>query len=141
MITSISPNGISFVKAREGFKPKVYNDNGKPAIAYWHDLLPGESFPAGIDAVSGEALLIKDVAKIYPTINKLAPQANQNQFDALCSFGYNLGTAKLAKMLSHGFQNVSAQIPRWNKKDVKGVLIADAGLTARRALEVTLFNS
>jgi GH24 family phage-related lysozyme (muramidase) len=141
MITSISQNGINFIKRCEGFKPQVYSDNGKPAIAYGHDLLPGESFPDGIDEANGTLLLINNVAKLYPTLAKLAPQANQNQFDALCSFGYNLGITKLEKMLSHGFRWVPTQMPRWCYKEVAGVMVKDPGLVARRAEEVALFKS
>jgi GH24 family phage-related lysozyme (muramidase) len=141
MITSISQNGINFIKRCEGFRPKVYNDNGKPAIAYGHDLLPGESFPNGIDEAGGTVLLAKDAAKLYPTINKMAPQANQNQFDACCSFGYNLGDGDLVKMLSHGLKWAPVKMPLYHYKSVGGKMVSDPSLVARRAEEVKLFKS
>lgn len=137
----ISENGINFIKRNEGFRTKVYNDNGKPAIGYGHDLLPGESFPSGITQDKADDLLADDVSKLYPTLEKMAPKANQNQFDALCDFGFNLGVGDLHTMLSHGFEWASVQIPKWHYKKVNGTMVSDDGLVERRSLEVKLFNS
>lgn len=141
MITSISSNGVKFIQAREGFSAKVYSDNGKPAIGNGHDLLPGESFPNGIDMAESEALLRKDAAKLYPILARLAPGANQNQFDSLCSFGYNLGGDDLAKLLSHGLKWAPVKMPLYHYKSVGGKMVSDPSLVARRAEEVKLFKS
>ncbi|MGO8792923.1 MAG: lysozyme [Terriglobia bacterium] len=134
----ISENGIRFIESFEGFAGKVYNDVGHPAIGYGHDLQPGESYPDGITQPEAEALLIQDVNTRYaPVVNGLIPSdCTQNQFDALCSFAYNLGTGSLGTMLAHGWDQVPVQIPRWNK--VSGQ--PNAGLTARRQAEVELFQ-
>jgi GH24 family phage-related lysozyme (muramidase) len=137
----LSRNGILFIEKNEGFRPTVYNDNGKKAIGYGHDLLPGESFPNGITQPEAEELLQKDAEKLYPIIEKLAPQVNQNQFDSLVDFGFNLGVERLEKMLSHGVKWAPVQIPKWCYEEVRGVQVKNPNLEARRLEEVKLFNS
>jgi len=117
----------------------VYDDNGKPCIGYGHDLLSGESFPHGITQPQAEALLIKDVEKLYPVLGKLA--LTQNQFDSLCDFGFNLGGGDLVKMLSHGLKWAPVKMPLYHYKEVDGKMVSDPGLVARRAEEVKLFKS
>ena len=132
-----SESGIQFIKQNEGFSANVYNDNGRQAIGYGHDLLPEESFAAGISLDEADLLLRKDLARRYePAVNALIPPyCTQGQFDALADFAYNLGVGSLRTMLSHGWEQVPQQIPRWNH--VNGV--ENAGLTARRQAEVKMF--
>jgi lysozyme len=139
-----SPNGIQFIKTNEGFVSLVSNDNGKQAIGYGHDLLPGELvlYSHGISEPDAAALLIKDLSiRFEPAVNRLAPQANQNQFDALVDFCYNLGPGDLATMLHHGFDQVGANILAWCYEEKDGVEVKSEGLEARRAKELTLFNT
>ncbi len=136
----ISANGITFIKSNEGFVGTVYDDNGKPAIGYGHDLAPGEAaaYADGITQEQAEALLLHDLVPIQTALSTtVPPTCTQGQWDALCDFGYNLGVGALKTMLAHGWQDVPNQIPRWNL--VKGV--ASPGLTARRTKEVQMFNS
>jgi lysozyme len=140
MRTSI--NGIRFIEHNEGFRSSVYRDNTKSAIGYGHDLLPGESFPNGITPQQAANLLIQDLStKFEPPVNRLAPEANQNQFDALVDFCYNLGPPALATMLHHGLAQVPTQIPAWCYEDVKGVEVKNPDLESRRQSEVQLFNT
>jgi lysozyme len=68
---------------------------------------------------------------------------NQNQFDALVAFAFNVGvgaegSSTLVKLLNSGdYAGAAAQFPRWNK--VNGV--PSEGLTRRRAAEQALFLS
>ena len=96
---------------------------GKPCIGYGHDLLSGESFPNGITQPEAEALLVKDVAKLYPIIGKLV--LTQNQFDSLADFGFNLGSGCLEKLLSHGLKWVATVMPKYCYKEVAGVMVKD----------------
>jgi lysozyme len=133
----ISPAGIAFIESNEGLVVHVYNDNGRRAIGYGHDLLPGESFPDGITQEQAEALLFRDLVPVQAALTSLVPQdCTQDQWDALCDFAYNLGIGSLKTMLAHGWDQVPLQIPRWNL--VNGA--ATPGLTARRKAEVALFN-
>jgi len=133
-----SPKGIAFIEHNEGLRLTVYNDTGKPAIGYGHDLLPGEGFPNGITQDQATAILAHDLAtRFEPAVNRLAPQANQNQFDSLVDFCFNLGVGSLEMMLAHGWDEVTEQIPLWCH--VAGV--ENANLKARRAAEIALFNT
>ncbi len=136
-----SPNGIAFIRKNEGVRLSVYDDNGHPAIGYGHDLTQPEIFSGvyvnGITIDQAASLLQQDLTARYePSVNELAPDANQNQFDALVDFAYNLGGGALKQMLAHGWDQVTTQIPRWNH--LNGVV--HPGLTARREAEVELFN-
>ncbi len=134
---NISPTGIAFIESNEGLILLPYNDNGKQAIGYGHDLLPGESYPEGITQEQAEALLFHDLVPIQTALASLVPpDCTQNQWDALCDFGYNLGMGALKTMLGHGWDQVPVQIPRWNH--INGQVAA--GLTARRANEVKRFT-
>ena len=134
-----SEAGIAFIKRNEGFASKPYNDNGHQAIGYGHDYERGEPVPPQISQEQADALLRADLAARYePAVNKGIPvECTQNQFDALVDFAYNLGIASLAMMLNHGWEQVPAQMLRWNH--VNGAV--NPGLTARRQAEVQMFNS
>ena len=137
-----SPAGIEFIRKNEGVRLSVYDDNGHPCVGYGHDLtqqeIVSEVYVNGITINQAASLLQQDLTARYePTVNELAPDANQNQFDALVDFAYNLGGGALQLMLAHGWDKVTEQIPHWNH--VHGV--ATPGLTARREAEVELFNT
>jgi lysozyme len=134
-----SENGFNFIKGNEGLVLVISNDVGHPVIGYGHDLLPGESFPDGISTDQADLLLRKDLASRFePAVNAVIdPSCTQNQFDALCDFAYNLGTAALRMMIAHGWNEITTEIPYWNHV---GGQVND-GLTNRRAAEVLLFNS
>jgi len=138
----ISPAGIAFIESNEGFASQVYSDNGKPAIGYGHDLTLGESFPDGITQEAAAKLLLSDLEPVQAALTTLVdPSCTQNQWDALCDFAYNLGVGALKTMLSHGWEQVPAQIPLWCHERIDGVERVNAGLQARRAAEVQMFNS
>lgn len=141
-----SPVGIAMIKSMEGYSAFTYNDNGKPAIGYGHDLLAGESFPQGININQAIALLQKDLStRFEPPLNKYLEDHNialtQNQFDAWVDFAYNLGPGAAITMIAHGVDQVPAQMLRWNKKHVNGVAVEDPVLTSRRQAEVKLWTS
>ena len=134
-----SENGIAFLKRNEGFVAHVYNDNGKPAIGYGHDLLPGESYPDGITMEQADSLLRTDLlTRFEPAVNNaISPrEVTQGQFDALIDFCYNLGPANLATMLAHGWDQVPEQMPRWCHSNGE----VSPGLLARRQAEVEMWN-
>ena len=135
---TIDQAGIDFIKSFEGFSASVYTDlAGKPTIGYGHRLKPSESFPSPITEPEAESILATDLDPIDNAVSALAPQCNQNQHNALCSFGYNLGYGALATMLAHGWVQVPTQMLLWVYAG--GAIIE--GLERRRAAEVALFNS
>jgi lysozyme len=134
----ISLDGIAFIEENEGFSPNTYSDNGKWAIGFGHDLLPGESYPNGISWGTAEELLLKDLELPQMVLATLVPPScTQKQWDALCDFAYNLGAGSLRTMLAHGWEPVPAQIPRWDNENGQ----PNAGLLARREKEVQMFKS
>jgi lysozyme len=137
-----STDGVLFIENNEGLRLVVYNDKGKPCIGYGHDLLPDERFPNGITAAEATTILLNDLrTRFEPPVNRLAPWANQNQFDALVDFCFNLGPARLATMLHHGQALVSSEMPHWCYEEVDGVEVESSELLARRKKEAALFNS
>lgn len=136
-----SENGYALIRKEEGLTLTVKGDTGgKQVIGYGHDLLPGESYPNGIDEATAEFLLEHDVAKCEAVLNPLIPaDCTQNQFDALIDFEYETGNVKM--LLSHGWDQVPAQLPRWVYAHVNGVLTKLPGMVLRRAVEAGLFST
>jgi lysozyme len=90
----------------------------------------------------------EDVYPVEVAINKwvLRP-INQNQFDALMSFTFNEGAARLLASTLLRFINAgdltaaALEFPKWNKIHKNGQLVVEPGLVTRRHNEQTLFNS
>ena len=155
MANTTSQNGKNLIKQNEGTCLTVKGDNKGPQIGHGHDLTPAELasgtvniggeqviYRFGITLAQADALLDTDLAATYePAVNRQAPQANQNQFDALVDFTYNLGVGPLATMLHHGFDQAPAHIPAWCYAEIDGVEQKVPALEARRQAEVELFNT
>jgi GH24 family phage-related lysozyme (muramidase) len=89
-----------------------------------------------------ENMLRDEMAEYEGYVNNLVTvELNQNQFDAMVSWVYNLGggnlgASTLLKVLNAGdFAGVPAQMLRWNKAGGKVL----EGLTRRRQAEADLF--
>ena len=85
----------------------------------------------------------RDIVEFENYVNDLVQvPLKQNQFDALCSWVYNLGPANLKastllKVLNSGdYEGVPAQIKRWNKAGGN----VNAGLVRRREAEAALWE-
>lgn len=136
-----SPKGISLIKSFEGLRLKSYQDSvGVWTIGYGatRGIYPGMT----ITNEQAERMLMNDIARFEPELDKLAKvPLNQNQWDALMSFTYNLGAANLSsstllKLLNvKDYAGAAEQFPRWNKAG--GQVLA--GLTKRRAAERAMF--
>ena len=138
----ISQVGIDLIKSSEGFSSIPYNDDGKTAWGYGHDQLPGETVPTDVTVQEAVDQLMKDLVLVQSKLSKLVPPTcTQNQWDALCDFGFNLGIAHLELMLSHGWSNVPVQMLRWCYEEKNGVMVVSPDLLARRQREAKLFNS
>ena len=95
-----------------------------------------------LTAEEAEACLRKELAKHEAAVIRLVTvDLNQNQFDALVSFSYNvgfgaLGRSTLLKRLNAGdIDGAAREFARWNKAG--GVVYR--GLVRRRAAEAALF--
>ena len=137
---TIDEAGLDFTKGFEGFSANPYKDiAGLWTVGYGHKVLPGQDYSAGVTLLQAESLLFDDMEQVEEVVSRYAPQCNQNQLNALCDFGFNLGIGALEQMLAHGFDQIPAQILRWNKSHVNGQLVEVTGLTRRREAEKDLF--
>lgn len=146
---AMSNEGIKLLKDSEGLRLKAYQDTGKVwTIGYGHtSAAGGMKVYQGLVITNAQAeqLLKEDLARMtYPVIDDLVKvPLTQGQFDAMCSFIYNLGatqvsTSTLLKRLNQGkYDEAAAQFKRWKYDD--GVV--QKGLVIRRSKEEALFLS
>lgn len=150
-----SQNGIELIKRYESFKPKMYNDPaGHCTIGYGTLLHKGncdgrdseQAYTGGLSEADAIKLLQRELSSFESLINSTAKNPlNQNQFDALASFVYNVGTgafnkSTLAKLLrGDDYSGVPAEIRKWTKARVDGQLVDLKGLVKRRNEEAELF--
>jgi lysozyme len=140
---NISDKGIKFLKYVEGVEHKAYIDSGGVAtIGVGHT---GPEVKLGLvwSDQQIEDSLKKDLKWAEDAVNgDVACPLNQNQYDALVSFVFNVGVhafeqSTLLKLLNIGdTDGAMHQFMRWNMDNGHVV----AGLTKRRGAEVALFN-
>lgn len=142
----LNKDGLDFIKNYEGLRLKAYKvlDSEKYyTIGYGHygaDVRFGQE----ITKARADELFKQDVSRFEKAVNRLVKvDLNQNQFNALVSFAYNVGEGALAsstllEKLNRGdYKGASAEFPRWNKSGGKVL----AGLTKRREKERKLFDT
>jgi lysozyme len=138
----LSKVGADLIKKYEGCRLKAYKcPAGVWTIGFGHtgNVIEGQV----ITQAQADALFDKDVQKFVDGVNKLVKvEINQNQFDALVSFAYNLGIGALKKstLLQYvnkkQFDKAANEFDRWNKADGKVL----KGLVNRRNSEEALFE-
>ena len=145
----ISDAGLNLIKEFEGFRSDPYQDQaGIWTIGYGTTYLTdGSRVTENTPSVTKDqatVLLHYGCRTVINCINShVTVDLNQNQFDALCSFVYNIGSGNftLSTLLKviNGTEDgdTDVQFMRWNK--VGGV--PNAGLTRRRQAEIDLYNS
>ena len=136
----ISQKGIGLIKRFEGCKLNAYIcPAGIPTIGYGST--DGVTIGDSITQDEAEVLLREDLERFERGVEALAPDVNQNQFDALVSFAYNLGLAALSgstllkKVKAKEWVAAADEFPKW--KHAGGKVLP--GLVARRAAEALLF--
>lgn len=141
MKRSLSANGLNLIKSFEGCKLTAYKcvpTEKYYTIGYGHY---GSDVKAGmtITLKRAEELLLQDCQKFVNHVNTYMDKYNfnQNQFDALVSFAYNIGNIKqLTANGTRTIAQISAKITAYNKSDGKVL----NGLVKRRAKEKELFD-
>jgi len=149
----ISPSGINLIKQFEGLHKQTTEGDvrayrcvaGRWTLGWGHTQGVRSGMRATIEQC--EEYLLEDLREVGQYINALVEvPLNQAQFDSLSCFIFNLGggnfkKSTLLKKLNKGeYDEVPAQLMRWNKARVDGVLTALPGLTRRRAAEAALFS-
>lgn len=140
----ISEKGLTLVKNFEGLELKAYKDSvGILTIGYGST---GPHVTQGMEITTeqAESLLKSDVGRFEKGVQELVKvPLNQNQFDALVSFSFNLGLGNLKsstllrKLNSLDYAGAANEFTRWNRAG--GVVLK--GLTRRREAEKALFLS
>ena len=91
-----SNKGIELIKKHEGFRAKAYKcPADKWTIGYGHTL--NVKSTDVITKEQGEYFLRQDVEHAEKEVNKHNLNINQNQFDALVSFVFNLGVGNFSR--------------------------------------------
>ena len=136
-----SHEGLALIKKFEGLELTAYQCSaGVWTIGYGHTkgVQPGDEWSQS----HAEHMLEIELEEYEGYINNAVKVAlSQNQFDALVSWVYNLGSSNLhastmLKVLNSGdYEGVPAQIKRWNKAGGKVL----QGLIRRREAEALLF--
>jgi len=141
---SLDQAGINLIKGFEGWSSCYYKDvAGYGTIGYGHLVKSGDPYKSGtcISEQDGENLLASDAQSFVDCVNGLGASLNQNQFDALVSFSYNLGCGALSSiktLLQQG--NYGAVCGKMEQYTHAGGKVVQ-GLVNRRKSECNMFNS
>lgn len=139
-----SDAGVEFIKTHEGLRLRAYQDSvGVWTIGYGHtgkDVVEGLT----INEEEAETLLKEDLARFERgVVRAVAVDINQNQFDSLVSFSFNLGLSSLRgstllRKLNRGdTAEASREFTRWVYAGGKKL----RGLVTRRLNEQSMFLS
>ena len=142
-----SKNAVALIKKFEGCSLKAYQDSvGVWTIGYGTTNadreITGITIKAGtmITQKQAESFLLKSLNKKYVAkVNKYYAKYkfNQNQFDALVSFAYNIGSIdQLTAKGTRSIKAISDKILAYDRAGGKPL----AGLTRRRRAEKALFD-
>lgn len=138
-----SKQGIELIKSFEGLRLRAYVcPAGVATIGWGHT--KGVKAGMVIDLAEAERMLADDIAIAERCVNCDADSLNQNQFDALVSFVFNVGTANYKKstlrkkvLANPNDTAIADEFGRWKYAN-KIVL---PGLVRRRQAESDLYFS
>lgn len=139
---NISEAGLNLIKKHEGLKLEAYQDS----VGVWtigFGSTKGVKEGMVITPFEAEERLKGDVHEAEKCVDHLVSvPLTQNEFDALCSFAFNLGcgalrgSTLLRKLNNSDYDGASAEFKKWDHAGGKVL----AGLTKRRADEADLFE-
>lgn len=166
----MSQNGRAIVEQFEGRRAQLYDDatgktiqrardaKGNPSIGVGHLVSRTDKSYDGVTLTNEQidALLDADLAESERRINMILVKTplNQNQFDALVSFVFNVGPGKKGvkdglfelkrggpstlyrKLCSHDYSGAANEFSKW----IYSGGVAMDGLKARRTVEASLFR-
>lgn len=133
----ISQNGLNLIKQYEGLRLSAYKDPaGIPTIGYGHtkNVVLGQK----ITEEKAEALLLEDLVIAQTKVSKLDSiyHWNQNEYDALVSFVFNIGSlTALTKFGSRTKEEIASKMLLYVNAGGKKM----QGLVNRRKAEHDLF--
>jgi lysozyme len=149
-VTKVGEKGLALIKKFEGFKAKPYIcSGGAKTIGYGSTYYPNGTRVTMNDKAITEGQASTMLMNILTSYEKSVDSfcrddINQNQFDALCAFAYNVGVnalknSTLLKKVNKNPQDVTIrnEFLKWNKAAGKVL----KGLTNRRVAEANLYAS
>ena len=143
-----SKNCINLIKMFEGYKAKAYLCPANVPTIGWGSTMYTDGrkvkLSDTINEQQAEELLMWELKNKSNALYGL--NLNQNQFDSLLSFIYNLGIGAFANstlrkkiLLNPNDPAIKTEFMRWNKARVNGELVELKGLTRRRTAEAELY--
>ena len=140
-LMKISQKGIDLIKKFEGCKLTAYRDSvGIPTIGVGHT--KGVKMGMTITQAQADEYLRSDLVTCEQTLNKLGVNLAQNEFDALCSWIFNLGsgafnssTMKRYIVANKSDEEITDQLIKWHNAGGRPLL----GLKRRRVAEANMF--
>jgi lysozyme len=140
-----SVNAYNLAKEAEGLRLAAYPDPGSGGDPWTIGYGSTRGVKKGMTITAGEAnaRLAVDMAEAGNAVTRWVDKPlNQNQFDALCDFVFNLGEGNfrgstLLKKLNAGdYAGAAAEFGKWVKASGRTL----PGLVTRRAAERALFE-
>ena len=139
----IGDSGIALIKEFEGCKLVAYLDSvGVPTIGYGHT--KGVRIGLHCTQEEADAWLLEDLKDAEACVNgAVTVPLTQGEFDACCSFVFNLGCGRfrgstlLRKLNASDYDGASLEFRKWDKADGHPL----EGLTRRRTAEAALFET
>jgi lysozyme len=140
-------SGLEIIKMFEGFRSEPYLcPAGVATIGFGSTRgIDGNRVTLGHSAINrdeAEEMLAHDLQNVEKSVGRLIRVAlTQNQFDALVSFTYNLGSGRLqsstlrSKLNREDYEGAADQFPKWVMAGNKRL----SGLVKRRFVERKLF--
>ena len=146
MSKSISKTGVDLISSFEGIRLNAYDDG----VGVWTIGIGTIIYPNGVKVKKGDKCTLEqaheylahDMIEFEKTVNdSVKVSLSQNQFDALVSLAYNIGSTAfknstlLKKLNAKDYQGAADQFLCWNKGGGKVL----KGLVRRREAERALF--
>lgn len=142
---TISETGLKLIKAYEGYRP-VDRElvTGQRMVGYGHRLYSENA--RRMSKAEAEDTLRHDLEPFEDMINsEVHAPINQSQFDALCSFAFNIGpkaflTSDTLRALNNGRPlDAASGFDIWRKSEIAGKTYVVDALMRRRTAEKALF--
>lgn len=138
---NISQKGIDLIKKFEGCKLYSYRDSvGVATIGYGHT--KNVKMGMSITQAQADLFLKEDVLLFEKSINALNINFTQGEFDALCSWCFNLGVGNFKSSTMYKYiiarksdLEITDQMVKWHNAGGKPLL----GLKKRRCAEANMF--
>lgn len=142
---TISETGLKLIKAFEGYRP-VDRElvTGQRVVGYGHRLYSDTAVM--MSKAEAETILRADLQPFEDMINsEVHAPLTQSQFDALCSFAFNIGpkaflTSDTLRALNNGRPlDAANSLDIWRKSEIAGKTYVVDALMRRRTAEKALF--